>query len=421
MNVPSAAWLLRLAPRGEVPEPASSSVVLAAAASRLGPGPVGWAVKLAHRMTEDIIEQVPEHGGGPAPFETLRRSVEATVLTALEGLLHEVPPTPDLVAPAAVEGDAEHARRGIALDRVLRGVRLGHAMLHRALIAALEEEPEEVRAAEGRRVAETLFAYADVQASRLAEEYIAERERWRAGSAAARRRIVDDLLAGRAVAVEKSSRTLGYELRNHHRAFVVSATGPETLSEEVQRFAETLGEATGAQGLLVVRADPRETWVWAGWAAHPPAGLIADLRDRLEAPEGLTAAAGPASHGPAGVRRSHHGAREAARVGRAGWLADYAENRVPALITADAEHARWFAEETLGELLGGDARSRELRETLRVYLACGRSPQTAAGLLHIARNTVVYRVRAAEEILGRAIGDDPLEIRLALEIAPTLS
>ncbi len=88
------------------------------------------------------------------------------------------------------------------------------------------------------------------------------------------------------------------------------------------------------------------------------------------------------------------------------------------LATADDEQARWYAEDVLGKLLADDERTKELRETLRVYLACERSPQTAAERLHIGRNTVTYRVHRAEDLLGHPIGD-PMELRLALEIART--
>jgi DNA-binding PucR family transcriptional regulator len=78
--------------------------------------------------------------------------------------------------------------------------------------------------------------------------------------------------------------------------------------------------------------------------------------------------------------------------------------------------AQWYCEDVLGRLLTDNDRTRELRETLRIYLHCERSPQSAAERLHIARNTVTYRVHRAEELLGHPISD-PMELLLALEIA----
>lgn len=88
--------------------------------------------------------------------------------------------------------------------------------------------------------------------------------------------------------------------------------------------------------------------------------------------------------------------------------------------TADPEHARWFVRETLGPLAAGGTRMRELRETLRVYLATERSLRRAADGLHVARNTVTYRVKRAEELLPGSTRGDLLGLHMALEIAQTL-
>jgi DNA-binding PucR family transcriptional regulator len=92
-----------------------------------------------------------------------------------------------------------------------------------------------------------------------------------------------------------------------------------------------------------------------------------------------------------------------------------------ALATAEPEHARWFVQDVLGPLASEGDRMRELRETLRVYLAEEHGLRTAADRLHVARNTVTYRVKRAQELLpASSSAGDSLELRLALEIAHTL-
>ncbi|MFB8771293.1 PucR family transcriptional regulator [Streptomyces broussonetiae] len=419
------SWLLRLRPSGPPPEPACAPETVAAARERLGAGPVGWAVEVAREMAAHIVRQVPEHGG-PGAYVPFQRAVEATVLIALRGLLTEPEPAAALVAPEAVASNSQLARQNVPLDRVLRGVRLGHAWLHGRLLEALGEEPEDVRALETHRVSELLFVYADVQASRLAEEYVAERERWRRGTEAARRRVVTDLLAGRAVGGSVAARTLGYDLARHHAAFVITSPSPDPSDDSgdaLRQLAADLSRAAGAENLLTVTAGSGELWAWACWPAAPPRHALAQLPRRVRERRPLRAALGPVGYGAEGFRRSHRGAREAervARLGRTGWLCDYAEVSTAALLTADPEHARWFAARVLGPLAADDPRTRELRETLRVYLAEGRSPQNAAEHLFIARNTVTYRVRRAIDLLGSPLGPDCLEIRLALEIARLL-
>lgn len=420
----SSDWILALAPPdppGEGPEPASSPVTLAVATALLGPGPVAWAVRVALEMTEEIIERVPEHGGGPAPFATLRASVESTVLLALRGLLDDAEPLETMVSQEAATGGAEFARRGIPLDRVLRGIRIGHAHLHQVFLSAIDTLPEPDRRTESHRVSDLLFTYADGHASMLAEEYLAERARWEAGREAERRRTIEDLLAGKTVSEAAASAALGYGLARYHQAFAVVADDRHVTGADLQRCAEDLSRALAADGWLSLTLVPRQVWAWAAWRTEPPAGHTDQAR-RLRPPTGIRVGAGPVAFGPEGLRRSHLGAVEAVRIAAAtgaGWWCDHDDARTLSLATADGEQARWYAEDVLGPLLTGGDRTRELRETLRAYLASDRSPQAAAERLYVARNTVTYRVHKAEELLGRPIGD-PMELRLALEIAHAL-
>ncbi|MFJ9377277.1 PucR family transcriptional regulator [Streptomyces sp. NPDC101455] len=420
-------WILTLVPHGTPdgapgPEPVCSAVTIAVSTAVLGPGPVAWAVQTALEMTEESIARMPELGGGPAPFATLRATVESTVLLALRGLLEDLSPRDEAITEEAAAGGAEFARRGIPLDRVLRGVRIGHARLHQALAAAIATLPEPDRRTESRRVSDLLFAYADAHASLVAEEYLAERAHWKAGREAERRRVVERLLTGKDVPAAAASTTLGYELARHHQAFVVVADDRHRAATGLQRYVEDLGRALAADGWLAVPAVPGQVSAWAGWRAEPAPDRT-DRARQLPQPPGIRVAAGPVAYGPKGMRRSHLGAREGARVAAQHsdptfrWC-DYAQVRALSLATADREQARWYAEDILGSLLADDERTRELRETLRVYLDCERSPRAAAEQLHIARNTVTYRVHKAEELLGHPIGD-PMELRLALEIART--
>ena len=414
-----ADWVLGLSADGEVPESSCPDLV-AEAAKSLGAGPAGWAVLTAARMTEEIVEKVPEHGGGAAQVDVLRRAVEASILLGLRGLMQDTPPTDDGIAAAAVEGAADLARRGVPLDAVLRGVRIGHAFLHRALTDVVDREPEAIRTGEAHRLSELLFAYADVQASRVAEEYLAERSRaaGRPGGhppAGCRRtsrgptdRIVGSLTHPRLSRGRLPSRVRALARQPavwvHRRAPVLRRTGPG-----VRR-----------RPFLVLPGDSGELWAWAGWKSRPPDTLVADLKARLTAPDGVGVSIGPAERGPTGMRRSLRWARECRRVAavlRPGWLCDYTEVWTLSLITSDLERARWYAEETLGALLAPGERIRVLRETLRVYLGCGQSGREAARRLFIARNTVQYRLQRAEETIGRPVAQDPMRLWLALEIA----
>jgi DNA-binding PucR family transcriptional regulator len=129
------------------------------------------------------------------------------------------------------------------------------------------------------------------------------------------------------------------------------------------------------------------------------------------------------ARGVEGFRRSHLRAQEAERLMRqwsSSWLCDYDEIAVVSLLIKDPQEARWVVQETLGDLYNADPWLAELRETLRLYLAFGRSRARVAEEIHVSRNTVAYRVQKVSKLLKRAIDEDPLRLRLALEIARVL-
>lgn len=172
--------------------------------------------------------------------------------------------------------------------------------------------------------------------------------------------------------------------------------------------------------MLLIPADNATAWAWFSLADEDTSRRAEHLRDGPLRQHHVRAALGPPASGPQGMRRSHLGARQAERIARQSeqWLCDYREVRLPALATADPEHAHWFVHDVLGPLASAGERVRELRETLRVYLAEERSLRTAADRLHVARNTITCRVKRAEELLPAPItAANSLELRLALEIA----
>ena len=70
--------------------------------------------------------------------------------------------------------------------------------------------------------------------------------------------------------------------------------------------------------------------------------------------------------------------------------------------------------ETLGPLADDDGQHSTLRDTLRVFLQEGGSFKASAERLTLHKNTVQYRVRKAEEILGRPVAENRLNVELAL-------
>ena len=147
--------------------------------------------------------------------------------------------------------------------------------------------------------------------------------------------------------------------------------------------------------------------------------------ERYEPPDGVRVAFGKPARGLDGFRRSHHEAVQAARVaslaGSAGGaVVDYAQVELVSLLACDLPRAREFVASRLGPLAAPGESAQRLRETLRVFLALGGRTARAAKELYVHQNTIAYRIKRAEELLGRRVTEDPVELICALTLADTL-
>jgi hypothetical protein len=86
-----------------------------------------------------------------------------------------------------------------------------------------------------------------------------------------------------------------------------------------------------------------------------------------------------------------------------------------ALLGKNLPEARAWVGEMLGPLSADSENDARLRETLRIFLRHG-TYKTAAEELNLHFNSVKYRVLRAAERRGKPIGDDRLDVELALLI-----
>jgi DNA-binding PucR family transcriptional regulator len=125
------------------------------------------------------------------------------------------------------------------------------------------------------------------------------------------------------------------------------------------------------------------------------------------------------------MAESHEEALAARRVAelrkvRSAAVVGYRAGGLTALLTADPAEAVRFAEAELGELVADNDSAARLRATVQVYLEENLSPARAARRLGVHQNTVVYRVKRAEELLGREIEPRRLQTEVALRLAEML-
>lgn len=141
-------------------------------------------------------------------------------------------------------------------------------------------------------------------------------------------------------------------------------------------------------------------------------------------PPGVRLAIGLAGAGVEGFRDSHRQAAEAARVGamstRNAWSFRYQDLDLVAMLSTDLPAARDFVARELGDLAGDTNSVTTMRRTLKHYLDRDRSLAATATDLHIARNTVAYRVQRAEHLRGRPATDRRLQLHAALTLADEL-
>jgi DNA-binding PucR family transcriptional regulator len=128
-------------------------------------------------------------------------------------------------------------------------------------------------------------------------------------------------------------------------------------------------------------------------------------------------------HGLEGIRQSHQDARQALTIGRRlhgpGNVTLFERLGVYRLIYAAEQlpELRTFLEEALGPLQEYDRQhGADLVRTLEAFFAANCSPKEAAALLHVHRNTVLYRLERITEITGLDLNSSDVRLRLHLAL-----
>jgi DNA-binding PucR family transcriptional regulator len=98
----------------------------------------------------------------------------------------------------------------------------------------------------------------------------------------------------------------------------------------------------------------------------------------------------------------------------------FAESGPLSLRCSDLAATRSWVADTLGSLAVDDDGAARLRETLRLFLGSGSSYTATAELLSMHKNSVQYRVQKAEQLRGRPLREDRLDVELALRVCDLL-
>lgn len=418
------AWMAMLRPaaggRAVNSGAASSAGTVAEAERVLDEDAAAWAVETAATITGEV-EAAAQEDAGLALTGLERQACEACLLTVL-GSLERGTEAMTRAPQEAVEQVRLAVRQGAAIDTVLRVVWMCHTAVQDRLLAVISEavSPGEL-VDEVRVLSRHLLAFVDLLVRELSAAYETERAVWQDRMAAARRQVVDEILET-SRAPEGAEPLLGIRLTGQHLAAVVwtvDAVADGGKNSPIARYASQVASRIGATGTLVLDRPDGSTGVIWSLSGAPTEDLVDTVR-AIERPQATALALGPVGAGVAGFRHSVLGARQAAVVGRRHgttgvWA--YDEVALLALLVADPEAAGRYVRAVLGDLTGADAKSTAIRETLAAYLRHGRSRTTAAQELSLATNTVAYRVRQAEKLLGRSATERATDTVIALLLA----
>jgi diguanylate cyclase with GGDEF domain/PucR-like helix-turn-helix protein len=387
-----------------------------------------------HRSLED---QIPELRGDVAIAELLGTSVEGNVDTMLHALRYNIAVERVEAPTAALEYARRLAQHGVPVNALVRAYRLGQRKMNELIFAELRtiDVPEPARVAVLEAMTGAMYEYIDWMSQQVVVVYEDERERWLENQNSLRGiRVREILAATKTIDVDAASTSIRYPLRWHHAGLVMWSRDRGSEGSQVddlgrlQRFLRELGEAAGAGASpLFVPADQSCAWGWLPYraAATDVGDILEEIRGfALSRADSPSLAIGTMAGGIEGFRRSH---REAAEARGVAIVRERPNSSTPTVIAAtdpglsvvarvggNVAATREWVLTVLGDLAADDENDERLRETLRVFLACGCSYKVAADELNLHFNSVKYRVGRAVARRGKEIGGDRLDVELAL-------
>ena len=371
-----------------------------------------------------IIREIPQLRDDQPVLTLLASSVDSNVDTCLQILQHRIDLAAVQAPAAAVEYARRLAQRGTPLTALLRAYRVGHACFFDWLLKELAQQADdaEMISAVALNMSRTVAGYIDQTSEQMVSAYAQERENWLRNRSAARAARIRDLLSGERIDVSAAEATLGYRLRQYHVGLVCWVGDAASSADEITRLDRAISHVAQQAGCpgdpVFLPNDESSAWAWL------PLGIRGTFDSSVASAAGVDAdihfAFGAAAKGTAGFRLTHQQAIAAQAVAlTAGPSAPrtvaFSEVAPVAMMFRSRELLRAWVLDTLADLATDDEHHARLRDTLLVFLRNGGSYKTTAEQLLLHKNTVQYRIRRAEESLGRPVGENRQGVELALE------
>jgi DNA-binding PucR family transcriptional regulator len=385
---------------------------------------------LAERIRCRLLDAWPAFGEDAELHDELCRAIHANLRQVFERVMSSAS-SEVLAAPAeALNLATSVLHHGLDTSELIQAYRVGQNvawswwMEH--LAAQVEDRRLLLEAIE--LSSERMFAYVDAVVDEQVHLWESERERWAGRQVAHRAEAVRRVLSGEPLRLEESVLSIGYSLERELVAGILWEPGERDVEDGspsgLERTADAIAHSVGIERTLIVPAGAASLWAWFAIDRSKldrQLGLdaLAQTAER-HLREGQGIALGLPGTGIDGFRSSHRQALRARRLAelspaQAGVIR-FDEVEMLCVMNDDPELLEGFVERKLGALAADENTVGRLRETVLVWLREGGNARRTAERLHTHRNTVLYRVQRAEQILGRPLGEDRLGLELALMI-----
>lgn len=375
-------------------------------------------------MCEAIEESITDLVA-PEMRALLHSSVQGNIATILHLLRNGVPLSSVEAVPDAIEYAIALAQRGVPSASLRRAYHFGSD----DLLAQVFEEVRQVDIDADTRLrllhhlAGWVHTYVDWITRQVLDAYEDERRQIADRSASLAASLVRGVLTSDQPPEGFTERT-GYRLDQNHLASVLWVAGGNPgvdLTDELRDVANEVAGAVGSSRVLVTAVDRSTCWIWIGRGPDAEPVQTRSLLPALAQHRGMRMALGRTARGVEGFRCSHAEAEATRHVLSAAQTGDqilgYSDRAVGplSLLLQDRQALAAWVSSVLGPLAAPDEPVARMRETLRVFLAHDGNYQAAADELLLHRNTVKYRVARALDHRGAALGEDRLDLELALE------
>jgi hypothetical protein len=370
-----------------------------------------------------IVREIPQLREDKPVLALLASSVDSNVDTCLQIMQYQIDLGAVQAPAAAVEYARRLAQRGTPLTALLRAYRVGHTCFADWVLKELAQQAHDADmiSAATLSMSKVVAGYIDLVSEQMVAAYAEERENWLRNRSAARAARIRGLLSGERIDVSAAEVTLGYQLRQYHVGLVCWVGDAASTADEITRLERAIGHVAGRAACggdpVFLPRDESSAWAWLPLGIRDTFDSAA--ADSADIDADIHFAFGDPVKGAAGFRITHQQAIAAQAVALASGspaprAVAFGQVAPVAMMLSAKELLRPWVLSTLAGLATDDEHHARLRETLLVFLRSGGSYKTTAERLTLHKNTVQYRVRKAEESLGRPVGDNRPDVELAL-------